>query len=165
LLLDDQDWDGICGKDLLILPCNLLKQLLHSYSVGQGLIHKFSRHNFVSHRYHTDINHRRQIACSMQHAYKSPQEIRSCQLLHLLQTNRGRDPRKAHQSSYFLSDPRVIARHIQTRNGPLQRLLATFPIVAAGNGVHSVFCIALVFLFHGLGEFTLALALGAVLAE
>lgn len=74
-LLDDQGWDGTRGKDLLILPSNPLKQLSQSYLAGQGLIHNLSRHDFVSHKYHTDINHLRHTACNM--GIKSPQEIRS----------------------------------------------------------------------------------------
>ena len=91
------------------------------------------------------------------------------QPLHLPQTHRRRDPREADQRAHLLPHPDRIARNVQARNRPLQRfrpavLIVPVP-VAAPDAQDRVFHVAIVLLFHRLGGFALALALGAVLAE
>lgn len=93
------------------------------------------------------------------------------QPLHLLQTNRRRDPDKADQRTDLLPHAGLITRYIQTSDRPLQSLrscpaaVTVRVVIAARDAQDRVFDIAIVFLLHGFGGLALALALGAVLAE
>ena len=104
------------------------------------------------------------------HCPRSIQRVRTpLQPLHFSQTDRRRDPREADQGAHLLPHPDRIARHVQAGDGPLQRfgpavLLVPVP-VAAPDAQDRVFHVAIVLLFHRLGGFALALALGAVLAQ
>lgn len=99
----------------------------------------------------------------------SKQHVHPLQLLHLLQTHRGRDPGETDQRAHLLPHPRRIARDVQTSNRPLQRLgpAVIFPVAVdtARDAQDGVFHVAVVLLLHRLGELALPLALGAVLAE
>ena len=89
--------------------------------------------------------------------------------LHLPQAHRRRNPREADQRADLLPYPDRIARDVQAGNRPGQRFRLAVPVVAVGvaapDAQDRVFHVAIVLLFHRLGGFALAFALGAVLAE
>ena len=101
------------------------------------------------------------------------QRLHTLQLVHLFQTDRGRDPDEADERSDLLLHPDRVAGHVQAGDGSLEGFgaavvsvaVAVAVAVATGDAEDRVFHVAVVLLFHGFGELALALAGGTVLAE
>lgn len=87
------------------------------------------------------------------------------ELLNFLQTYRCRDPPKADQRAHLLSYSNRSASDVQTCNRSFQRLKTVVILLSLRDLRHGIRHVALMFIFHGHRDISLAFALPAIFAE